>query len=132
MAVVSTIALADGKTTPVTHTFNIQQQNSAGAILLENRVGGVPLGYENLELFSRERKPNQLGTKVKATLRLPTLDTSGTSPVLSHVDLAEVTFVCSEKSSVQGRDDLVTMLRNSLADGGVIHTTVMNGEGIWT
>lgn len=132
MSAVSSIVLADGLTTPVNHTFGIQSQDRSGLILLENRVGGVPIGYERLGLFARPRQGAQQDSKYVMTLAIPTLESvaPGAPPVLAFTDLVEVKFMSSQRSNAANRKNLVVMLKNLLAKAEV-ETTISNGEAWW-
>lgn len=140
MSLIGSIVLADGQTTPVNHTFNVQQLESDGSVLLENRVGGIPLGYERLNLHARRRgtQAGSLDNKYVLTLALPTLEvtspstTTGIQPVptLAFTDLAEVKFMSSARSNAVNRKNLVVMLRALLAKAE-IENSIANGEGFW-
>jgi len=53
------------------------------------------------------------------------------APTKAYDCFVNVDFVNPERSTAQNRKDLVTLLRNSLAAGGVIDTCVQNLESVY-
>lgn len=140
MSLISSIVLADGQSTPVNHTFNVQQMEPDGSILLENRAGGIPLGFERLNLHARRRGASQggLDSKYVLTMALPSLEVTSPStstgiqpvPTLAFTDLVECKFMSSARSNSVNRKNLVVMLRALLAKAE-IENSITAGEGFW-
>ncbi len=112
------IAIADGASTPVTHTYAPRA--------IENRVAsfqevtsGVPIGYPKLTVSNRE--PVQGGAVYRVTLRLQvpkvitTTDASGkTVTSVNYVNSGEIALLLANSSEKQERKNIRVLLANLL------------------
>lgn len=125
MAAVASIYILDGESTPITHTFSPARTTSDRADY-ENRVGGIYIGYERLtyELI-RPKGPSNVANrslKVRVHIETPVLETVGTSDsgltppaTVAYRPMAELVFTLPERSTLQQRVNLRTLLKNLLA-----------------
>lgn len=129
MASVAALLVADGQTTPVTHTFS-PAKTTSDYVLYENRVSGQYIGYEKLTIsMQRPRGPsNQANRNLKYTVKLeaPVLESIGTSdsglpalPTVAHRPTVEVIFTFSERATKQQRKDMRYLAWGILANAGI-------------
>lgn len=129
MPAIGNIVIADGATTPVSHTFSPVGINSDMVAFFDDRSAGIALGYNNLSISLRKPQSGAKTRNYKAHLKLvlPTLEVTSPStasgiqpaPTKAYDAMASVEFILPERSSTQNRKDLLTLLKNALA-----HATV--------
>ncbi len=129
MPAIGNIVIADGQTTPVNHTFSPVGINADMVAMWDDRSPGYAIGYNNLSVSLRKPSNGGGARNYKAQLKLvlPTLEVTSPStstgiqpaPTKAYDCMVNVEFVLPERSSVQNRKDLLTLLKNALA-----HATV--------
>ena len=125
MASITSIAISDGKATPVTHTF--QPIRSGENAEWRTADSSLPLvGQESLSTkYSRTKSGMNVVTMV---LNLPALETatganaSGytASPKVAYFHKVKVEFLLPERGTPAQRTDLRALLRSALANALVI------------
>jgi hypothetical protein len=139
MPAIASISLVDGQPTPATRVFAPLGVSSDYVGSYENRITGIQVGYDTLSIGFRRTTPKSRNNKLTIRLTLPTLEVTSPStssgiqpqPTQAFACAAFVEFVLPERSSVQNRKDLVTLLRNALAASGVVDTCVQNLESVY-
>jgi hypothetical protein len=139
MPAIASISLLDGQPTPVTRVFAPVGIDPNYVASYENRVTGIPVGYDGLSIGMRRPTKGSRNYKHTVRLLLPILEVTSPStssgiqpaPTKAYDCFVNVDFVNPERSTAQNRKDLVTLLRNSLAAGGVIDTCVQNLESVY-
>jgi hypothetical protein len=126
MAQIASIAILDGATTPVTHTFTpIATQpvpNYREAIPSLALVGQGRIAIENRTAASASLQ------KVTVRLELPALETASgqnaegytAAPKVAYTNSVRVDLILPARGTVQQRKDLRIMLSNLLKDAQVI------------
>lgn len=139
MPAIANIVIADGQPTPVNRTFAPLMVDKNGVAMHENRSTGIQIGYDTLSIGLRRATSEVANNKLTVKLVLPTLEVTSPStatgiqpaPTKAYECSAFVDFVLPARSTAQNREDLVKLLKNALADGGVIATCVENIESEW-
>lgn len=127
----ASIAIADGAATPVTHTFAGATASNDIAVW-EDRVSGQYIGYNRLRFeLQRPKGPsNQANRNLRLMIRLetPVLETLGTSdsgftppPTVAFRPQAELTFTLPERSTLQQRRDLHTLMKNLFSSAALVN-----------
>lgn len=129
MAAIAPIAIADGQTTPVTHTFN-PIQSIDPATYCRNGDTSVPVVGQERVLLSLKTGAavSEAVSKALLTLRIPVLETpdGGTSsgyvapPKVAYFLQATVSFFLPNRSTAVQRKDLRVLLKNLLGDAQVV------------
>jgi len=129
MSAIANIVINDGQGTPAAHTF-APAKASADYALLEDRAGGVYIGYNKL-VFSLTRPTGtaQAATrnlKLSIKIETPKMETVGTNdagltppPTVSYRPVVELTTVFPERCSLQDRKDLQAFIKNALSNAFV-------------
>lgn len=125
MPAIGNIVIADGQATPVNHTFSPVGISADNVATFNDRSAGIPIGYNALTMSLRQPSKNGSARNFKAQLKLvlPTLEVTSPStstgiqpaPTKAYDCMAVVEFVLPERSSLQNRKDLLTLLKNALA-----------------
>lgn len=131
------IQLTDGATTPVVHSFSPSEIKD-NLMYWRDRSQAIYVGQNRLRLSQRVPGKDARTTKVVWNLTMPTLavtaPTTGSgiqpAPSVAYENLAELSFVTHERSTLQERKDLLAMLRD-LIDEGIVATQVHDGELIY-
>lgn len=118
MANFANIIINDGLATPVAHTFAIKT-NDNGVSTYEDRISGVPVGYNKLIVRISETKDQRT---VKADILVPVLEAvSGanaqgfTPPAkIAYQNIGKIEFRTSSRSTLQQRKDLVAFMKNTI------------------
>jgi hypothetical protein len=126
MAQVSNIVINDGATTPVAHTF-APSRVAPELVTYQDRSAGVVAGFNILTIGTRFADKKNGAQKVTIRLALPTLavtaptTTTGIQPVpvAAYECFASIEFVLPSASSVQNRKDLITLVKNALANATI-------------
>lgn len=136
MPAIANIVIADGQPTPVNRTFAPLMVDKAGVAWHENRATGIQIGYDTLTIGLRRATQQVTNNKLAVKLTLPTLEVTSPStatgiqpqPTKAYELTAFVDFVLPSRSNTQERKNLITLLRNAVAPGGVIAVCVENLE----
>lgn len=140
MPAIGPIAISDGQPTPVNHTFSPVGINADGVATWKDRSSGIPLGYNTLTASLRQ--PSQNGGsknyKVQLKLALPVMEVTSPStssgiqpaPTKAYESMAVVEFVLPERTSLQNRIDLLTMLKTALATS-MVTSVVQDLENVY-
>lgn len=119
MPQMTTIAIADGKGTPIVHTFN--RGNMTGSIQkMTNRVAATLLGREQISLEVTPPKSPSSAHRVRIGLGVPVEATVSGVTTVDHTSSVEVVFNLAQKSSDQERLDLITLTKNLLLNADII------------
>jgi hypothetical protein len=131
MPQLANLVINDGATTPVAHTFKPRSIENGVTTLVES--AGSPVGESRITL-SHTR--NQSG-RIRATIKVsrPVVQDATvngvTRPTLVRAAYADLTFNFDATSSTEERRDMVAMLKNALADTGLIKGFAVDLEGIY-
>lgn len=102
------LVLPDGQATPVNHTFSPASNGADGVARWQDREhnSGVSIGF-SVATFS-VREPVKAGgpTRVRMTVHVPKLDTTGTVPVLVSTGWAQLEYLFPGNFTLQDRKDL--------------------------
>nr|QDH91129.1 MAG: hypothetical protein H1Bulk30948_000001 [Leviviridae sp.] len=139
MPALASISLADGQPTPVVRVFAPVGIDTNLVATYENRSTGIAVGYDGLSVGMRRPSKGNRNYKHTVRLTLPTLEVTSPStssgiqpaPTKAFDCFVSVEFVNPERCTTQNRKDLVTLLRNALAAGGVVDTCVQNLESVY-
>ena len=133
MATFADISIADGLATPVSHTFKTKTSSGRLAVW-EDRVTGVPVGYNKLSV---ETKDNDTVRRVKLSIAVPTLEAvsgannAGFVPAatVAYVHRVNVEFMLPQRGVAQNRKDILAYLKNSLANA-TLSAIITDGDEI--
>lgn len=117
MPAIAAIALDDynGGGTPVTHTFTpVTTDGSKG--LWANRAGGVPVGFERLDITVREAKSSTGAHVVEANLLIPETATVDGKVVKVRETKAYIRFNFPQDGASAERIDVLTLVGNLIAN----------------
>jgi len=129
------IAIQDGASTPVTHTFSPTKIDANGIATFEERVSGVPIGYPTITWSVRAPTKGSSTYKVTGKLTQPKVvdvtDSSGkTVKTVDYTNLATIDLVVSNKSTKQERKDLRVLVANAL-NNALLVTSADDLESFW-
>lgn len=127
MSAIAPLVLADGQATPVNHTFNPVNIDSAGVAKWADRSGGIALGYPVVTLSSRQPTAQSRNYKVTAKVVVPVLDITSPStgtgiqpaPSKAYDVWCNIDFVLPERSTLQQRKDILAYVKNFLANANL-------------
>lgn len=111
------IAIQDGATTPVTHTF-VPSKVSDNVITFYG-PGSTLASRETLTITRREPTASVAG-KVNLKIQLPTEQTVDGQVVVGYQDLVSLDFVVAPKGTTANRKNARVLTRNLLADASII------------
>lgn len=118
MAAIANIAINDGASSPVTHTFTPRQTNPA--VYRNGTSVGSTSGVAFDETIQVDVALNPNGvSKVKITLVTPHLAVAADG-IPSYFETVKVEFLLPQYSSVQNREDIRTLLMNLLAHAQIV------------
>lgn len=140
----STLSLADGQATPVSHTYTLQSVKP-DLVVLNEKLTGVPyIGWP--ELVVRHRTPIFFPGRKSAggvfreefTLKVPQMEVTAPStasgiqpqPTVSFVNQVKLTFLISERATEAQKKDLRIYAKNLLSVVPVANQ-IEGSEGIW-
>jgi hypothetical protein len=132
MAQQTAISLTDGEPTPVVRVFH-PAKKEGDLYTWHNRAGGIVAGYDQLSVSTRLPTKSAKATKVQMRLVMPVLEQTSPStstgiqpaPTVAYVLGAEIVWNLPERSTVQDRDNLLTMARD-LIDEALTTDVVAN------
>lgn len=133
MGQAANIVINDGLATPVAHTFAYvpYDGNIAG---YEDRVSGIPIGYNRVTISFRRPKANTSAASVASrnyraiikidTPKLENVTNSTVSgvapaPTLSYRPMCTLEWVLPERSQLQDRKDILAFVKNLLANAQI-------------
>lgn len=119
MPAITTIAIADGKATPITHTFSPQTTTGTKAEW-NNRSAVIPKGYENLQATVVWASQPSSAHRAILKMVLPTVEVVNAVNTVTRISGCELTFNFSQNSTAAERKDLRVLARNLLADASVV------------
>jgi len=129
------IAILDGASTPVSHTYAPVRIDANGVALLQERVGGVPVGYPTMTWSVRP--PTSQGSTYKVTCKLvipkvvTTTDSTGkTVTSVDYSNQVETIYTVSQRSTQQERKD-IRVLNDNLQNHAVAQAIVEYLESIY-
>jgi len=121
MSVMAALAVADGASTPVTHTFNPETDSPPTWVDSDAAKAYKHLQY-NL-IISRKKAQSASGiNRVKVSLTLPVGGDGVTVPAneVSRFGVATLEFLLPAKGTKQERKDIRVLMMNALANAQVI------------
>jgi len=122
MSQIANIAIADGATTPVTHTFT-PIQSSPNAVWKDSDAAKAYVASQYIITATRKSTDSTKGlTRTRISLVLPTMG-NGVALPSSEVDYSHqvvVEFISPNRGLKQERKDTRTLLKNLLADAQII------------
>lgn len=118
MPQLASIAINDGETTPVTHTFAPVTTTGTKA-KLANRSAAIPKGFEVLESEVVFPKSETGAYRIMYNLQLPEVATVDGQPTIVNQDSVSLVFNFSQKSSSQRRKNARTLTTNLLANATI-------------
>lgn len=117
MPIMTTVSLADGQATPVTHTFKSYSQVNGVLYLRAMAASGLSLAAKWLSINSRAAGKRK---KVKFFLQLPVVQIQTingvSSPVVVDRDFFEGTFTFGETADNQRRKDVRKLVGGLFVD----------------
>lgn len=119
MPAIAAIAINDGKTTPVLHTFSPQTTNGSLAEFL-NRSATIQAGMEQLHIeYVKPRSANAAHQYKVKLVRPVTANVSGVDTVVRK-STTTLTMNFGNDSTAADRKDEVALLRNLFTNAGFI------------
>lgn len=138
------IAIADGAASPVTHTFTPDKDNGPQDMRWRNLNSSYPFASELFHIKWRDSTssvadisvPGKVVAPRRVELKLKDPVTYTDSvlglTLIDFVNEAKVELLVHPRATTQMVDDLVNMIRNSLADAQtMIRDLTDNGNGIY-
>lgn len=142
MAARANIALNDGQTTPVAHTFNPNSGDGnvpgVSVISYEDRSGGIQVGFPRVSISTRKPTRQNRNYKVTAMVVVPVMENVSNStvsgiapaPTVAYEVMCTSSFVLPERSSIAARKDLLAYVKNLYAHA-VMTSAVQDLESPW-
>ena len=123
MSAIAAFTIADGKTTPVNHTFSPVNIDSGGIAKWADRSIGIALGYNTFSLLLRQPSKTARNHKVTMKLELPVLEVTSAStasgiqpaPTKAFGLFANVELILPDRATAEQCNHLLTLLKNALA-----------------
>lgn len=131
MPAFTAVAIVDGKSTPVTHTFGVKQNDNRVSVW-EDRAGGIPIGFPRLKIATSD---SAVVRRVTFDLSIPTLETvsganpSGFTPApkVAYTHRFKGEFLLPQRGATAERNDALVMAKNLLLNA-IATAVVTNGE----
>jgi len=132
------IILADGQTTPVTHTFSPVTIDKNGVAFHADRSGGIALGYPTVSLLTRQPVNGSRAVKVIGKVVLPVLDVTSPStatgiqpaPSKAFDVIFAFDFTLPERATLAQKSDVLAYARN-LIQTTLVGNMVKDGTSIY-
>lgn len=129
MPALTNIAIADGASTPVTHTYSPVTTDGQLATLKEKI--GVPKGYPTLTVSCRQPVNGNGLYRVRINLQLPTTQVNASgSTTVAYTRTASIDMVIPDSTTAQERKDLRVLVANLLQNSSIT-SVIENPEPIW-
>jgi hypothetical protein len=116
---IAPIVIADGKSTPVNHTFDPVTTNGSRGDLA-NRAASIPRGFEKLSLEVRQAGSSTGSHALRGEMVLPTVAAVDGQDNVVRENKFSFTFNFSQLSTAQDRKDAITLAKNLLANAILI------------
>lgn len=133
MAQATSIILADALATPVNHTFTPVGPQKDGFFAFEDQSASSPVGYNRIEVRGRRTGNTSSGDagsrsyRIELRVKTPKLETIATSdsgftppPRVAYVPAVEVSFVISDRGTLQDRKDIRKYISGLLANSQIV------------
>lgn len=138
MTAIAALTINDGAATPVAHTFNPVNIDSAGVARWADRSGGIALGFPTLSYSLRSPTKDSRNYKIIAKVVTPVLEVTSPStqtgiqpaPTKAYDLICNVEFVLPERSTLQERKNLFAYVKNALAQS-IFTNGVENFESVY-
>lgn len=135
MAVIASIVLPDGQSTPVNKTFvPFTTPTGDNPAVWYEKSAGVLSGYRKITLSIRQ---TTTATKVRFVVSDPILASvaagccvDSNTPVVSYTDIANFEFSLPKASTVQNRKDILAYAKGLLATA-VATSAIVDMEPVW-
>jgi hypothetical protein len=133
MSAISSLAITDGKATPLTHTL-YPIQTVPNSIWREQDSANPLVGQGNLQVSVVQDKTGSGVNKVRMTLSIPAVETVGSAgssagyvaaPKVAYITKADLTFFLPTRSTLAQRKDLQFLLI-SLLNQTLISDSIQN------
>ncbi len=108
---IAPIVIADGKSTPVNHTFDPVTTNGSKGDLA-NRAASIPRGFEKLSLEVRQAGSSTGSHALRGEMVLPTVAAVDGQDTVVRDNKVSFTLNFSQQSTAQDRKDAVALLKN--------------------
>lgn len=139
MAAIANVVINDGQATPVAHTFAPVTIDAQGVAKWADRSGGISVGFPTLSYSLKNPTGNSKSYKMTAKVTLPVLEQTSPStstgiqpaPVVGYNLIANIEIVLPERSTTQDRKNLLSYVKNFLANAAVVTAGVENYETVY-
>lgn len=139
MAAIAPVALLDGQSTPVSHTFAPVTIDQNGVAKWADRSTGISVGFPTISYSLKNPNQGSRAYKIAAKVVLPVLEQTSPStatgiqpaPTVAYNLIANVELVLPERSTLLDRKNLIAYVRNYLANATVITAGVENYEAVY-
>nr|UOL49015.1 MAG: hypothetical protein 2 [Leviviridae sp.] len=115
MPAIAAIALADGKATPVTHTFAPVTTNGSAAELA-NRAASIPQGFEELDVEVRQPSSPTGSYRVEIDMVFPVVATVNGVDTVVRTSKMTLVYNASQLTTAAERKDHRVLMQNCLAN----------------
>lgn len=137
MSAIAALTLADGASTPVTHTFTPVNVKD-GVAKWQDKVGGISVGFPTITFSLREPSKATRASKMTVKVVFPVLEVTSPStstgiqpaPTKAYDLMCNIEMVLPERSAQQDRKHLAAFVKNFLATS-VITSAVADLEPVW-
>lgn len=119
MPAIGNIAISDGKSTPVTHTFAPKTTDGSTG-KLANRAPAIAAGFELLDLTIREPGSAAASYALQGQMVLPVVEVVNGVNTVTRQGKSSITLNFSQASTAQERIDQLKLLQNLLGHATVI------------
>lgn len=108
------MSIQDGQTTPVTHTFSPASNGADGVARWHDREhnSGMAIGFSTATFSVREPVKPGGPTRVRMTVHVPKLNTTGVVPELVSTGWAQLEYLFPGNFTLQDRKDLRAYIGN--------------------
>lgn len=138
MTAIAALTIADGKATPVNHTFSPVNIDQLGVARFADRSGGVALGYPVISQSLRSPAKGARNYRLTVKVVLPVLEQTSAStatgiqpaPTKAYDLTFTGEFILPERSTLADRKDLLAYVKNYVAHA-VVTSAVNDFESIY-
>lgn len=132
MPQLQSLAIYDGKTTPVLHTFIPESIDQNGVARLKES-DGTPIGDQVVTVSLKKTDTKYRGRVVLVLPSVVTETINGVSvPKVARTAYADLTVTFDQTSTIQERKDALALLSDALSGGKtMVDSTLINLEGIY-
>lgn len=131
MPAIGTVAISDGQSTPVSHSFD-PVTTTGNESRYADRSGGIAAGYPLLQISQKDPSNGSRNFRMQFNIVLPTVVTDPVSGANTVTRTARFNgeFVLPEGSVLQERKDILAFAKNLLANA-VTTAVVQNLEHVY-